>query len=264
MNNITAATGWMWVKEGFAIFRMQPAQFMMLFIGYLLAMLIIGILPIVGQLVPLWLAPTFSMIFMIASYQVERDGRMQTAELREHLASSPFRKLLLLGLLYLLAGGLAIAASSFVDGGFFLKTMLGQAEATPEAIRQSNMMVSMIAAGLFYLPAAMAFWFAAPLIVWQGMPVFKAIFYSFFAVFHAGRAFLIYAACWIVIGILLPSLLTIVLALLIGRGPAVMIFMFILSILLTVVMYCSFYPTYRDVFGDPHGHDESGPADQAA
>lgn len=251
MKKIPAMTGWTWVKEGFAIFRKQPAQFTMLFTGYLFVMFLLGIVPIVGQIMPLVFAPTFSMIFMLACNQVERGERVQPFALRAHLGSPPFRKLLLLGGLYLVAGGLAIAASSWVDGGVFLKTMLGQIEATPETVRESNMMLTLIAAGLFYLPAAMAFWFAAPLIVWQGMPIFKAIFFSFFAVFHAGRAFLIYAVSWIAIGVLLPSALSILLALIIGRGPIVMIFMFILSIMLTVVMYCSFYPTYVHVFGQP-------------
>jgi hypothetical protein len=97
----------------------------------------------------------------------------------------------------------------------------------------------------------MAFWFAAPLIVWQKMGLFKAIFYSFFAVYHAGKAFLVYAAAWIVIGILLPSIISVLIAVLIGKGAIVMMLMFIVSILLTVVMYCSFYPTYAHVFGKP-------------
>lgn len=255
MTKIPAITGWKWVKEGFAIFRKQPAQFMMLFTGYMMIMFLLGLVPIVGQMMPLVFAPAFSMIFMIACDQVERGERIQPFVLRAHLGSPQFRRLLPLGLLYLLAGGLAIGASSLFDGGFFLKTMLGQVEATPEAVRQSGMMATLMIAGLFYLPAAMAFWYAAPLIVWRGMPIFKAIFYSFFAVFHAGRAFLVYAASWIVLGVLVPAFLSIILALIIGRGPLVMIFMFIMSIVLTVVMYCSFYPTYVHVFGRPNAVD---------
>jgi hypothetical protein len=251
MKKIPALTGWAWVKEGFMIFRKQPAQFMMMFISYLFIMLGIGIIPVFGQLMPLLLAPVFSMLFMQACERVDRGEGVDFRLLLSGLRSPVFRTVLKLGGLYLAAAILAIGVSSLIDGGVFWKAMSGQIELEPETVRQSNMMTTLLIAALLYLPAAMAFWFAAPLIVWQKMGLFKAIFYSFFAVYHAGKAFLVYAAAWIVIGILLPSIISVLIAVLIGKGAIVMMLMFIVSILLTVVMYCSFYPTYAHVFGKP-------------
>jgi len=251
MNKIPALTGWIWMKEGFALFRKHPAQFTMLFLGYLFLMLGIGIIPILGQLVPMLLAPVFSMIFMQACERVDRDQDINLPFLLSGLRSPAFRNVLKLGVLYLIAAALAIGASSLVDGGMFWKAMSGQVELETGAVQQSGMMTTLFIAAALYLPAAMAFWFAAPLIVWQKMGVFKAIFYSFFAVLHSGRAFLVYAVAWIVLGIMLPSIVSVLIAVLIGRGAIVMMLMFIFSILLTVVMYCSFYPTYVHVFGKP-------------
>lgn len=251
MNKIPALTGWIWIKEGFALFRKHPTQFTMMFTGYLFVMLGIGIIPILGQLMPLLLAPVFSMLFMQAGEKVDRGQDINFSMLLSGLRSPAFRNVLKLGVLYLVAAVLVIGASSLVDGGMFWKAMSGQAELEPGAVQQSGMLMTMLIAALLYLPAAMAFWYAAPLIVWQKMGVFKAIFYSFFAVFHSGRAFLVYGAAWIVLGIMLPSIVSVLIAVLIGRGAIVMILMFTFSIVLTVIMYCSFYSTYVHVFGKP-------------
>jgi hypothetical protein len=113
------------------------------------------------------------------------------------------------------------------------------------------MSLAMLFAALVYTPAAMAFWYAAPLIAWQNMGVGKAIFYSFFAVKRAGKAFLVYGLAWMVIGVLLPVILSSVIAVLFGKAAIVMVILLPLSILMTVVMYCSFYPTYTHIFGRP-------------
>jgi hypothetical protein len=46
---------------------------------------------------------------------------------------------------------------------------------------------------LIHAPFAMTFWHAALLATWQKIGLFKAIFYSFFAVHRYGRAFLPHA-----------------------------------------------------------------------
>jgi hypothetical protein len=97
----------------------------------------------------------------------------------------------------------------------------------------------------------MAFWYAAPLIAWQDMGVGKSLFYSFFAVKRAGKAFLVYALAWMLIGVLLPAIASSIIGLLFGRATVVMLVLLPLSLIMTVVMYCSFYPTYTHVFGRP-------------
>ena len=57
-----------------------------------------------------------------------------------------------------------------------------------KTVRESNMSLAMLCAAVLYTPAAMAFWYAAPLVMWQKMAVGKAIFYSFFSVRRAGKA----------------------------------------------------------------------------
>ncbi|MDO8701760.1 MAG: BPSS1780 family membrane protein, partial [Undibacterium sp.] len=99
--------------------------------------------------------------------------------------------------------------------------------------------------------AMMAFWYAAPLIAWNDMSVTKAVFYSFFAVKRAAKAFFVYGLAWMLISVLLSLILTLVVAIVGGSGVTLMIILMPISIALTVVMYCSFYPTYTDVFVEP-------------
>jgi hypothetical protein len=251
MDKLPAATGWQWIKQGFALFRRQPAELCTLFLSYMFLMMVITIIPLLGQVLPLILVPVFSMAFMQACVQVEKGQRVYPNLLLTGFRSPAFATLLKLGVLYVLAAVVAIGASALVDGGVLWQVMSGSARVDAKAMQNSNITLAMLVAALLYTPAAMAFWYAAPLAAWQGMGVGKAIFYSFFAVRRAGRAFLLYGLGWALIGVLLPLLLSTLLGQLTGSPVLMMMVLLPLSIVLTVAMYCSFYPTYTTVFGKP-------------
>jgi MFS family permease len=89
------------------------------------------------------------------------------------------------------------------------------------------------------------------------MPLGKALFYSFFTVRRAGGAFLLYGLAWIVIAIVVPTVISMVITLLTGSITVVFFILLPISIILTVIMYCSFYPTYTSVFGKPRRGSDS-------
>lgn len=251
MEKLPAATGWQWIKQGFSLFRKQPAELSTLFLSYMFLMMVITIIPLLGQVLPLILIPVFSMAFMQACVQVEKGQRVYPNLLLTGFRSPAFRNLVVLGLLYVLAATLAIGASSLIDGGLFWDVMVGSARVDEKTVQDSGITLAMLMAGLLYLPAAMAFWFAAPLVAWQGMGLGKALFYSFHAVKRAGRAFTVYGLGWALIGVILPLLISTFLGQLTGSPALMMMVLLPLSIVLTVVMYCSFYPTYITLFGQP-------------
>ena len=251
MEKLPAATGWQWIKQGFSLFRKQPAELSTLFLSYMFLMMVITVLPLVGQLLPLVLVPVFSMAFMQACVQVEKGQRVYPNLLLTGFRSPAFKTLVILGLLYVLAAVVAIGASALIDGGVFWNVMTGSARVDAKTVQGSGITLAMLMAAVLYTPAAMAFWFAAPLIAWQGMGLGKALFFSFHAVKRAGRAFTLYGLGWAGIGVVLPLLLSTLLGQLTG-SPLLMIMVLLpLSIVLTVVMYCSFYPTYTTLFGKP-------------
>ncbi len=251
MDTLPAKTGWLWIKEGFAIFRKRPAELSTLFFGYMFLMLALGIIPVIGQLLPLILVPLFSMTFMHACVHIETGKRVYPNLLLVGFRSPAVRTLIKLGTLYLLAAIIAVGASSIVDGGIFWQAITGQVAIDAETVRNSNMTLAMLFAALLYTPAAMAFWYAAPLIGWQGMGVGKAVFYSFFAVRRAGKAFLVYGLAWVAIGMIMPVLVSSIIGLLLNSPSASVFILLPMSLMLTIIMYCSFYPTYTWMFGGP-------------
>ncbi|HCE10272.1 MAG TPA: hypothetical protein DIT28_05030 [Oxalobacteraceae bacterium] len=258
MEKLPANTGWLWIRQGFALFRKQPIEMSTLFLSYMFLMLGLGLIPVLGQILPLLLVPMFSIGFMQACADIEQGKRVHPKLLLTGFRSPAFRKLLGLGVLYLLAALVAVGASSLVDGGVFWQAMSGQIALDAKTVRDSNMTMAMLFAAAVYLPAAMAFWYAAPLIAWHDMGVGKAIFYSFFAVWRAGKAFMLYGLAWIGIGVLMPAMVSALVGLLADTVALTMVVLLPLSIVVTVVMYCSFYATYTQMFGQP-----SAPLDES-
>lgn len=251
MEKPTAQLGWTWIKEGIALFRKQPAELSTLFLSYLFLMLGIGIIPVVGQALPVLLVPVFSLAFLQACIHIEEGKRVFPNLVLTGFRSPAFVTLLKLGVLYLIAALAAIAGSSIVDGGVFFKAMTGQIRLDAETVEASNMASAMMFAALLYTPAAMALWFAAPLVAWQKMGPMKAIFYSFFAVRRHAKAFLVYVLAWAFLGLFVPVILSSLLAVFVGTGIATMVVLLPLSVVMTVIMYCSFYVSYVHVFGRP-------------
>jgi hypothetical protein len=251
MEKLPASVGWQWIREGFTLLRQQPAELCTLFLSYLFLMLVTGIVPLLGQVLPLLLVPVFSMAFMQACVQIGQRKRVYPNLLLYGFRSRAFGSLLALGALYVLAAVLAIGASVLIDNGMLWQLMTGSGKVDAKTIQGSGIMLAMIVAAAIYTPAAMAFWYAAPLITWQEMSLGKALFYSFFAVLRAKGAFLVYGLGWMLIGVVLPLVCSGVLAALVNSPMFMMLVLLPLSVLLTVAMYCSFYATYVTIFGKP-------------
>ncbi len=251
MQNIPSQVGIEWIRQGFALFRKQPAELSMLFLLYMLLMFAVSLIPLIGQALPLLLVPVFSMAFLQACVHIEQGKKVLPNLLWTGFRSPALPILLQLGVIYMLAAVFSVAASSVVDGGVFWKLLSGQLNPEKEKIVADALPLAMIFAALVYIPFCMALWHAAPLAAWQRMNLVKSIFYSFFAVRNCGKAFLAYGLGWIVMGIAIPAFISAILMLAIGRSEIMMMVLMPFSIVMTIVMYCSFYPTYVQVFDRP-------------
>ncbi|MBC3869883.1 BPSS1780 family membrane protein [Undibacterium oligocarboniphilum] len=251
MSQIHPSAGWSWVKQGFLLFRRQPTEMLTLFFAYMFLNMGISLLPVLGHFMPLLLIPVFAMSFMHASFLIEQGGKVHPGVLLAGFRSPALPRLLGLGCLYLLAISLATLISQLVDDGALYQLISNQKPLDPKDVPQGRLLLGMLVAALSFLPALMAFWFAGPLIMWHRMSVGKALFYSFFSVRRAGRAFLVYAAAWFVISGLLPAMLVEILIAMTGNTVFVILLMMPVLALLTTIRYCSFYPSFRDIFGKP-------------
>lgn len=249
MEKLPAVTGWHWVKEGFGLFRKQPGGLSMLFLGYMFCMLVVSIIPLLGQLLPVILVPVFSVAFVQGCLNIDLGKRVVPSLLLAGFRKPAFPVLFTLGLLYIGAAIFAIGASSLIDGGVLWQLVSGQLarDEAADVIRNSNMGLALLLTILLYVPAAMAFCFAAPLIYWKQTGLAKALFFSFFAVWRSMSAFLVFAATWFAISVVTSQLLRMIA----GNTALAMQLIMPLSMILTVIMHCSFYAAYRQIFGLP-------------
>jgi hypothetical protein len=260
MEKLPARTGWLWVTQGFALFRKQPGGLSTLFLAGMLLMLVTRIVPLLGQFLPMLLAPVFSVALLQACIHIEQGKRVFPNLLMSGLRSPALPMLLALGLLYLAAAALAMAGSALADGGVLWQLMTGQIDVQSDEVRDANVGSAILLGMALYLPAAMAFCFAAPLIYLQNMGVGKAVFFSFFAVLRSFKAFVVFAASWIGISILISQLLLLVF----GSTSLAIQLMMPLSVVLTIILHCGFYASYCQVFGSPAAPQQGVSLDKPA
>lgn len=259
METIPAQAGWLWIKQGFALFRKQPAELSTLFVSYMFFTLAVGIIPIFGQLLPTILMPIFSMAFMQACVNVEQGKPASPKLLLSSFRSPASRTLWKLGGLYLLAVIAATAASSVVDGGVFWQVATGQIDLDEKMMKDRSMSMAMLFTAALSLLAPLAFWFVAPLVAWKKMTLGKAVFYSIFSVRRTAKAFLVYGLAWLGIYMFFTFVFAMV-VLLTGSMAIGMILLMPVSILMLMIIFCSFYPSYVQVFGKPEAAVGAPPA----
>lgn len=255
MNKLPASTGWLWIKQGFALFRKQPGGLSTLFLGYMFVMIFLSLLPVIGQLVPLMLVPVFSIAFMRACVDIEQNKRITPMLLISGFRKPAFTPLFALGTLYLAAAAAAVTVSTLADDGILAKFLMGRIELDAQVMKDANLSGAFMLALAVYVPAAMAFCFAAPLIYWQQMALGKALFFSFFAVVRALPAFITFALGWF--GIVMS--VSVIVVLIFGASELATSLMVPVSVVLTVVIYCSLYASYRQIFGAPQQPETEPP-----
>ena len=251
MKPLTALDGINWIKQGFGIFRKRPGQLALLFTTYLMILIGLAFIPIIGSLIQAFMAPLFSMVFMIACAQIEATGQLNHLQLRASFSPPTGKRMSILGGIYLAIAIVMMLTIVFVYAWLgeasFIEIMKGNQQMKPNPQQDVGVLLTMLGFFLVFVPPL---WFAAPLIVWQKMPVFKAMFYSFFALFRALPSFILYFLGWLLIGVIVPAILAGLLSAALGKGVA-MLLLFLMTIAMTIVLYCSFYPTYLAVFGKP-------------
>lgn len=247
MSKLPASAGLAWIREGFAIFRKQPGGLMLLMLAYLLAGVVLGIVPLLGQWLPMVLAPVFTAVFVQACAAADRNQRLTPELLRPAFQKPAFPRLAGLGALFVLALGLLAMLFAALVGTDTMRQLAEQQLKPEAAAAAGNFGWAMFVVFLLSLPASMAMLFAAPLIFWQQMGMGKALFYSFFAVWRALRAFAVYFLCWV--GIVM--LATNVVLLLLGKTLLGMAVLQSLIMVIVMVIQCSVYAAYRAIFGEP-------------
>ncbi|HEY0877410.1 MAG TPA: BPSS1780 family membrane protein [Zeimonas sp.] len=252
--SLPALAGWRWVARGFELLRRQPIALLAITFLNLLVLSLSVLVPFVGSIAPLVLAPAL-MVGLMRAVQTADEGRMPLpsmlfAAFRED-GGRAWRPLLLLGLVNAAATMLALALAALFDGGALMQLATGSVEQAEDVLLDESSL--WLAGAVFvaaYVPMQMAMWYAPLFIAWHRTPLAKSLFFSLFAVWRNRRAFAVYAIGWFAIAFA-GSLVVRAVQGAFGSQPFVMsMILSPLSLALITVIYCSFWPTYRDPVSD--------------
>jgi hypothetical protein len=245
MEKLPARVGWHWVKQGLDVFRKQPGALMALFFSCMFIAMLSLFIPLIGGMAPVVLAPLFSVALLQACADVDQGQRAFP-----HLVLVGFRKparkpLLLLGGLYLLVMLLSIVVLSLLDGGVLIQMATRQIPMDQELIENSRS--ALLVSSAVYMVGWMLSCLAAPLVYWQQMPLGKALFFSVVTVVRDIKAFLTTA----VVLFLMFQVLAAIPVLLFSSAQIEVTAIFTIFLMMIVLMHCTLYASYRQIFGTP-------------
>ncbi|MBA2690334.1 MAG: hypothetical protein H0U63_06000 [Burkholderiales bacterium] len=240
--DVPANHGWLWIKQGFALFRKAPLMWwVILGLWFLTYRILKAFFGPSGEVAFALFYPTLSAGLMLGCRALETGEELEAAHLVAGFKNN-FRQLLLLGSMTLVAGLLiGWLASLIVPADPETLKLL----ATPGADLRPALpwLLTLLAVQMTAsIPVLMAVWFAPPLLVFHRMSAIDAIRWSFYACIANIGAFTIYGV--VSLG------LTVLASLPLGLGLIVMI----------PTLVASTYSSYRDIFTET----PAAPAEAAA
>jgi uncharacterized membrane protein len=225
-----ASHGWSWIAEGWELFRRQPGMW----IGIVLIAFVIFIgaamIPIVGGLATTLFGPVFAAGIMIGCKALDTGGELEIGHLfagfKERTGT-----LVAVGALYLAAVVVVMLVVGLMMGVGFTAMMGGDPQAM--GAMGMTMVLAMLVMFALLLPAVMAIWLAAPLVVFHEHGAVDAMKGSFAGCLKNILPFLVYSIVMFVLAIVA----TLPLALgWLALGP---------------VFAASVYTSYRDIYLKP-------------
>jgi len=226
-----AGNGWSWIAEGWELFKRQPG----LWIGMVLLAAVIfiaaSLIPIVGPLATTLFGPVFAAGVMVGCKTLDSGGELELGHLfagfRERTGT-----LIAVGALYLAATVVVIVVVSLVMG-VGMMTMMGAGDPQEVAAMGMTIVLAVLVMFALLLPAVMAIWLAAPLVVFHEHGAVEAMKGSFAGCLKNILPFLVYSVVLFVFAI--AATLPLMLGWLV-LGP---------------VFAASVYASYRDIYLKP-------------
>lgn len=251
---LPTSRGWAWLREGWLLWRRNPALLTFLTFGYLMMLVVLSLLPFIGLPLMYLLTPVLSLGVLNGCRAID-EGRKAGPDVLFSGFRMNLQTLVTIGGLYLVASLLALVVTMIADGGALLRLMAGgqvdQAVAETPAFS-----MALLIALVLSTPVMMAYWFAPLLAGWWNLPAPKAMFFSFFACLRNWRPFFGYAVGLMLFAAVLPGLFIGTIALvspILGR-----LLSLVVPLALIPILFGSFYANARDVFGLP---SEAPPVD---
>ena len=254
LQQVAPGQGTAWVRKGFQVFGRQPLGFASLFAAGFFVSLLLGVIPLIGSIAALALAPAFSLACMIASRRVGAGQAAMPGAIVDMATAGRTRLLALakLGVAYVASTVLLFWLASVLDGGavaaFF--EQMREGKLTPEtvaaSVAQPGVQFGFMLRLLFVGALSIAFWHAPALVFWGDPGWAKSLFFSTVALWRNKGAFAVYSLVWLALFLVLLAIVSI------GSGlfgperftlvaaPLMLVFM--------TLFYASLWFTFADCF----------------
>lgn len=219
-----------WIGEGWSLFREAMGLWIGIFVVFMLIQMGIGLIPILGGLVNIFLSLTLSAGLMIGARSLDTGEGLRFDHLFAGFQRN-FGQLLLVGLLYLVGTIVIIVLVVVIFGGALFAAFMGsQGGAGLSGLAPMSILLAVLVAMALLLPLVMSIWFAPALVALNDVPAIQAMKLSFFGCLKNFLPFLLYGIVLFILGIL--ALIPIGLGLL----------------LLVPTMICAQYISYKEIF----------------
>lgn len=220
---VPASSALAWLKQGWAIFGVSPGTWMAMMGGLLAIVAALGVVPMIGHLLLLGLAPLFAGGVLFACRKAAREQAVGFADLFAGMQRNA-PGLLLLGALYVSGMLLVVLVIALLTDSARPASRGGPASAP------GGVLLTGLSWLLLLLPTLIATWSAPALVTFNRMPPLKALRASVNASLKNLPAFLVLA--------LISILPCAVAALPFGLG----------FVVLAPVLAGSMYASYHDIF----------------
>jgi len=247
---LPALAGWIWVRDGWALFRTQPLAFFSWAMFVSLMLMIATITPPIGPLFFIILMPTATLLSLSAGRHATEGRRILLGTWIEPLRQPlVFRRLLAMGGLYV-AFCLLLGLAAFMPFSSEVTEALRNVEKTNDLLPlMEAVRTPMMIFGALYIVMAAIFWFAPALVGWHGIRITQALFFSWIACWRNKWAFLIYGLCWLAVFLGIDTFISILVLIGLSQTTAATV-QVPLNVVATSVLYCSFYTSYAAVFNN--------------
>jgi hypothetical protein len=256
-----------WLRQSYAMFVRYRLAWIGLLLAYYVSLLAVDALPWIGALLAPMIKPVLSVGFLAAAWTQERGGKPAIGMLLRGFGAN-VRALLPLGIVFVVGISVALGATALVDGGQFLDMLYGappagdnDASAAARDIQQTlgtpRVQLAMLFGALCALPTLMALWWAPALVVFHDAGLVAALRASFRAAAANWRAALRYALAVLVLGAIVPTVITATLALVVPAPLNATVAAFVVLpyvAFFVATLHISDYVSYRDVFHAEEGN----------
>lgn len=256
IKTVAPTRGYRWLADAFRLYARRPLAFTMMFTVFLALAFLLALIPVLGNLLPLMLAPMLSLGFMVAGQSALLDGPVHPRQFIEPLLGDPVRRraLIVLSISYGVSALAILWLCELVSDGAMqrLQEVVANSAATPAevaaALSDPGLTISGLTGMVLGALLSAPFWHAPALVHWGAQGVGQALFSSTLAVWRTKGAFFCYGLAWL--GVFVGfGLLSAVLLGLLGLGSLAQTLAVPAGLLFSTVFYVSLLFTFNDSFG---------------